>query len=132
MGDIEFFEENSFRPSTEPVYDGKEWYIQGMFSVVDELTAEYNRKKPFYKRRKGNKGGDLGHMFPFLICSPGFAEKNETELRTDGYKPIIMANFNVDNATRLIAEKVRQAGDHITIDELWAYLSTFCDTDYDS
>lgn len=131
LGYIEFFEENSFHHSDVPVYDGDEWYIQGRFSVVDEVTKEYNKTKPFYKRAKGDKDGDLGSVFPFVMCSKGYAKKYHKEFEEDGIKPIIMDAFNVAAATELIAQKIKEAGDHITIEKLWAHLETFSDTKYD-
>jgi hypothetical protein len=132
LGWIEFFEENSFKHSDTPVFDGKDWYIQGQFSITDTITQAYNRTKPFYKRHIGNKDGDLGHVFPFIICSSGYAEKHLKQLQADDYKPIIMESFDVTRATEIIREKIRQAGNQITIDELWEHLSTFSDTEYDT
>lgn len=132
LGSIEFFQEDSFHPAQTPVYDGNEWYIEGEFSVVDELTREYNRKKPFYKRKKGNKNGDLGHVFPFVICSPGYAQKYKKAFQDSECIPIIMETFSVTDATQLVSDKIEQAGDHVTIDRLWKHLATFSDTEYDS
>ncbi|HSX33124.1 MAG TPA: hypothetical protein VLF91_02190 [Candidatus Saccharimonadales bacterium] len=131
LGAISFFSENSFLPATEPVYDGDEWYIQGQFSVIDQRTEGYNKTKPFYKRRKGNKNGDLGHVFPFLICSAGYVAAHKKELAADGYKPIIMKKFSVQAATERIGQRIKEIGDNVTIDELWEQLSHFADTDYD-
>ncbi len=132
LNDIEFFEEVGFHHSDKPIYEGKNWYIEGWFYVKDAITEEYNREKPFYERRKGNKGGDLGYVFPFLICNKGYAKKHGKRLESEGYKPIIMKDFSVELATDLIAKKIEEAGDNISLDELWTHLSLFADTEYDS
>lgn len=129
---IEFFQENSFKHSDEPVYEGNEWYIQGFFFVKDVLTENYNTNKPFYKRRRGNKGGDLGHAFPFVICSEGFAKSHDKNFLSDKIMPIIMKQFSTTAATELISNKIQSAGDYITIEALWKHLSTFADVTYDS
>ena len=129
---VHYFEENSFKPATSASFEGKGWYIQGQFFVKDKLTENYNLTKPFYKRRKGNKDGDLGHAFPFLMCNMEYWHKHEKELTNDGYKPIFMKDFDVQSATNLIARKIKEAGDNITYDSLWHHLSSFADTEYDS
>ena len=129
---IHFFEENSFRPATKPAYDGKDWYIQGQFFVKDLLTERYNKTKPFYGRRIGNKDGDLGHAFPFVICNEGYKKRHAKELESDSYKPLIMQEFDANSATELICDKIKEAGDYITIDSLWSHLASFADVEYDS
>jgi hypothetical protein len=131
LNHVLFFEKNSFKSATKPVYDGKDWYIQGQFFVKDLPTEQYNKTKPFYRRRRGNKNGDLGHAFPFLMCNQSFFIKHKADLEADGYKPIILEKFNTTEATDLLAEKIRAAGDHISIEQLWSHLATFADTEYD-
>jgi len=130
--EVSYFEENSFKAATEPVRDGDGWYIEGRFSVKDELTDEYNKSKPFYKPRRGNKGGDLGHVFPFIICNQVYSKKHSKDLEEDGYKPIVMEEFDTESATKWLALRIKDAGDHISIDTLWKHLSLFADTEYDS
>jgi len=131
LGSIEFFEYGSFRHAGKPTYEEGEWFIQGQFTVVDLYTQQYNDTKAFYKRRRGNKGGNLGHVFLFVICSQGYAERFHEEFERDNIKPVIMQNFDANMATDLIESKIRNAGDDISIDQLWAHLSKFADTKYD-
>lgn len=126
-----FFEENGFKEAKQPVLEQNKWYIQGHFFVKDELTEIYNITKPFYKRRRGNKDGDLGHAFPFFMCNSEYQKKYKKILKIDGYKPIVLEKFTVEKATDLLAKKIRDAGDYITIGELWKHLSSFADTEYD-
>jgi hypothetical protein len=132
LNKVLFFEENSFKSTTMPIRDGDGWYIRGQFYVKDELTDRYNRTKPFYKHRRGNKDGDLGHAFPFIMCNKAYLNKYEKELSTDGYKPIVMKEFDPESATNVLAKKIKDAGDYISIDTLWKHLSLFADTEYDS
>lgn len=121
-----------FESATMPIYDGGDWHIEGGFYVKDELTENYNKTKPFYRRHRGNKDGGLGHVFPFMICNPGYLKKHRKELEANGDKPILMEKFDAESASKLIANKIKQAGDNINIDKLWGHLSSFADTEYDS
>jgi hypothetical protein len=113
LHEIQFFEANSFHDATKPSYDGDRWWIRGEFFVKDELTD------------------NLGHIFPFLMCNNAFFEKYKKRLEKDDWRPIIIEEFDIDSATKLIADKIKEAGDYISLSSLWKHLSTFSDTEYD-
>lgn len=143
LGEIHFFISNSFHEAVQPQFVDDDWYIDGEFTVVDRNSTLFinslpRRKRIFRKILRGPDGkfmnitGDLGHVFPFFMCSPGFAKKNKVELYKNNITPILIDEFDRNEAIKIISSKIESAGKNLTVDELWNHLATFSDTKYDS
>ncbi|MDB5178576.1 MAG: hypothetical protein JWN01_519 [Patescibacteria group bacterium] len=89
------------------VVDDGEWYAMGEFSIYDAYDRSYNKTKPFYKKPRGNKDGDMGYMSEFIACSPGFPNVAGNYIESDGKLPfIIVAKPNTEAIIETLRLKV--------------------------
>jgi hypothetical protein len=106
---------------------GKEWFATGEFSLYDAYDRLYNKTKPFYRRVRGNKDGDLGYMFEFIACSPGFPQIASNYFSAPVPKTFLIVK---DPSPKEIKESLRLKIGHAyfkTLEELRDHLLDFAD-----
>lgn len=131
LNGVTFFEPGSFKQSQKPdVLEDGSWVIEGEISIYDQKTRSYNQKLPFYKKKVGNKDGDIGHIFPILVCSPDFVKYHGTEIAPDTVKPIMFKEFSVGGVENYIDTRLQALGE-VSFDEMVESIDEFCWATYD-
>lgn len=128
---ITFYKPNTFLKANRPkVLDNGSWAIEGDLHIYDQRARDYNHKLPFYKKKIMNRDGDIGHIFPILVCSKNYIKINNVEIAVGTLKPIVFDTFDRIKIEEYFSKKIQGFGE-LTIDELIDRLDEFSWAQYD-